>query len=73
MWFFAPGRLRDRVREWGGTGFDERFGAALRDFARWTGGWLTITRAQGPDAARAAYLAVAEGATTPDTAHILAL
>jgi hypothetical protein len=45
----------------------------LRDFAGWTRGWLTITRVRGPDAVRAAYLAVAEGAAAPDTGHILAL
>jgi hypothetical protein len=73
VWFFAPDHLRDRVRDWGGAGFDERFGKALRDFAGWTRTWLTITRADGPEAVRAAYLAVAEGAATPDTGHILAL
>ncbi|HEV7652333.1 MAG TPA: DUF2855 family protein [Actinophytocola sp.] len=72
-WFFAPDHLRDRIRQWGADGFDERFGAALRDFAGWTRTWLTITRAHGPDAVRSAYLAVAGGAAAPAEGHILAM
>jgi NADPH:quinone reductase-like Zn-dependent oxidoreductase len=73
VWFFAPDHLRDRVREWGAAGFDERFGAALRDFAEWTRTWLTITRTQGAAAVRSAYSRVAEGGATPAEGHILAL
>ncbi|MEO8091840.1 MAG: DUF2855 family protein [bacterium] len=71
--FFAPNRVDQRARDWGGEGLSSRVAEAWHPFCEWTGGWLKTRRAEGFDAVRSAYLEVLEGRVDPRTAHVLTL
>jgi hypothetical protein len=44
---------------------------AWGDYVAWCEGWLTVRRAAGPEAVRAAFLDVLAGRVAPHEAHIL--
>jgi hypothetical protein len=71
--FFAPERVVKRTSEWGRDGFEQRLADAWRPYAEWTGGWLEVIHASGPDALRSAYLDLLDGRIDPATAHVLSL
>ena len=45
--FFAPDRIRKRVREWGAGEFDRRYNEALQAYTRHSRGWLHIVEGCG--------------------------
>ena len=45
--FFAPDRIRKRVREWGAGEFDRRYNEALQAYIRHSRGWLHIVESCG--------------------------
>lgn len=71
VFFFAPDRIRKRREDWGAEGFASRHDAAWTAFAADTPRWLTIETHEGPEAARAAYLSVLAGESTPDRGVIV--
>ncbi len=46
---------------------------AFTRYAAWTEGWLTVRRAAGPEAARAAWLDVLGGRVAPNAAHVVSM
>ncbi len=71
--FFAPDRARERVADWGAAGLDARVAAAWQPFAAAAARWIKVEHHFGPDAVRAAYLAVLEGRAEPDRGLALSL
>jgi NADPH:quinone reductase-like Zn-dependent oxidoreductase len=71
--FFAPDRIRTRVKEWGQAGLDARFAESWRRLVAWSDGWLEITRGAGPEAVEAAYREVLDGKTAGSTGHSLTM
>lgn len=68
--FFAPDRIRMRIKDWGPAELDERFGAALRGFVA-ENPWLTLRHHTGPEALAALYAEVVAGRVSPDEGHIV--
>ncbi|TAJ69919.1 MAG: DUF2855 family protein [Phenylobacterium sp.] len=68
--FFAPDRIRQRMKDWGPAELDARFQAALKDFIAGNG-WLTLKRHTGPEALQALYGEVVAGKVKPDEGHIV--
>jgi hypothetical protein len=71
--FFAPTRITKRAKDWGRTGLERSVCEAWHPFCEWTEGWLQVTRGQGFDGLRDAYLDVLEGRADPKTAHVVSL
>ena len=71
--FFAPDRVRERVADWGAAGLDARVNAAWQPFAAAAARWIKVEHHSGPEAVRAAYLAVLDGRAAPDRGLVLSL
>ncbi|TVR21226.1 MAG: DUF2855 family protein [Ilumatobacter sp.] len=71
--FFAPDRIRQRVTDWGATGFAERVDGAWDQFVDSAAGWLEVVVHRGPEAVGAAYDDVVAGSVAPHQAYIIAL
>ncbi len=71
--FFAPDRVRERVTDWGAAGLDARVNTAWQPFAAAAARWIKVEHHSGPDAVRAAYLAVLEGRASPERGLVLSL
>ena len=71
QFFFAPDRIVKRMKDWGGSGLEQRVAEAWHPFCEWTAGWLEVERGEGFEAVRDAYLEVLEGGVAPDRAHVL--
>jgi hypothetical protein len=61
------------VADWGGTGFDERVGAAWDVFLASAGGWLDIVEARGADAVAVAFAEVLDGRVPAHQAYVISL
>lgn len=68
--FFAPDRIRQRMKDWGAAELDTRFQAALGAFIAGNP-WLTLKRHEGPQALQALYDQVVAGKVSPDEGHIV--
>ncbi len=71
--FFAPGQIVKRNDDWGPGEVMKRVGAAFKGFADFSDTWLEVERGSGPDATKAAYTEVVDGASKPSTGHVLSL
>lgn len=71
--FFAPDRVAKRGAEWGREGLEARLAEAWRPYVEWTDGWLEVTRSEGPESLREAYLDLLDGRVDPAGAHVLSL
>lgn len=73
--FFAPTVINDLLSRWGREEMDRKSDAALTAFvdAAVDGGWISVARAESPDAAQAAYRRIVEGKVPPSEAIILSL
>jgi hypothetical protein len=71
--FFAPDRLRARMRDWGPAEFNARLGASWRAFVPAAERWIDVVRGSGAAAVEAAYRAVLDGAASPDRGYVLSL
>ena len=71
--FFAPDRAAKRTSDWGGEGLRQRIADAWGPFVEWTGGWLEITHAEGPEALERAYREMLDGEIDPAKGHVLSL
>lgn len=63
--FFAPDRIVKRRQDWGPGGLETRYAAAWDVFIADTPRWLTLERAEGPEAIDKAYHRVLEGRSPP--------
>ena len=70
VFFFAPDRIRQLLKDWGPGELDARFQAALKDFIAGNG-WLTLKHHTGPDALQALYGEVVAGKVKPEEGHIV--
>lgn len=71
--FFAPTHIERRIKEWGGTGFQEKVGGAWHAFIPNARKWISVSHGFGPDAVAKVYDEVLAGKTPPDRAHVLSL
>jgi hypothetical protein len=71
--FFAPTQLEKRMHEWGGAGFQQRYGEAWQRFLAFSASAIRVVSARGPAAVERVYLAMLEGRARPDEGHILSL
>ena len=69
--FSAPDRIRDRARDWGWTTLEQRYQAALTDFAADAATWLDLRRHRGLAAAARIYREILTNATPPTAAHLI--
>jgi hypothetical protein len=70
VFFFAPDRIRQRMRDWGPDALDARFAAALTAFVA-ANPWLKLKHHNGPQALQAIYSEVVEGRASPDEGQIV--
>jgi Protein of unknown function (DUF2855) len=68
--FFAPDRIRQRMKDWGPEGLDQRFGAAMAAFVA-DSPWLKLRHHRGAEALRSIYGDVVAGRVSPEDGHIV--
>ena len=71
--FFAPGQIAKRSKDWGPAGFQEKVGLAWTRFADWSDGWLEVVRGRGREPLRETWLALLGGRARPHQGHVLSL
>ena len=71
--FFAPGQIVKRAKDWGPEGLQQRMGAAYAAFDRWSDGWLEVRRQRGPAAVAAVFQELLSGGSAPEVGHILSM
>jgi len=59
--FFAPGHIQKRMKEWGPAGFDQKTSAFMREAAAKTKEWLTFKKVDGLVEMAKIHQAVCEG------------
>ena len=69
----ANALLRERVRATGQDRLDADVARAWARYVTWSGSWLTVRRAGGPEAVRSAFLDVLGGRVAPNEAHVLSM
>lgn len=69
----ANALLRERVRATGQDRLDADIARAWARYVAWSRGWLTVLRADGPEAVRSAFLEVLGGRVAPNEAHVLSM
>jgi len=68
--FFAPDRIRQRMKDWGPEELGSRFAAVLDGFIA-ANPWMKLKHHTGPDALQALYADVVAGRMQPDEGHIV--
>ena len=68
--FFAPERLRQRSKDWGGEALNARVQAALEDFIA-ANGWLEVSTHAGPEALASLYQTILAGMARPQEGHMV--
>ena len=68
--FFAPDRIRQRMKDWGPEELGARFTAILDGFIA-ANPWMKLKHHEGPDALQALYTEVVAGRMQPDEGHIV--
>ncbi len=71
--FFAPGQIAKRLKDWGPGGLQERMGDALRSFLDTTPKWLKVERGYGRDEVERIYQETLAGKADPSIGHVLSL
>lgn len=70
VFFFAPDRIRQRMKDWGPVELEARFLEGLKGFIA-DNPWLRLKHHTGPQALQALYAEVVEGRVSPDEGHIV--
>lgn len=68
--FFAPDRVRQRSKDWGGAAFHDRIQTALEAFIA-ANGWLEVSTHAGPEALASIYQTVLAGTARPQEGHMV--
>jgi len=71
--FFAPGQIVKRSKDWGPAVLSERIAAAWTRFCNASDAWLHVVRSSGREAVERVYQDVLAGHTHPADGHILSL
>jgi hypothetical protein len=71
--FFAPTQIQKRTQEWGAEGFQQRHGAAWRQFLDFAAKHIRVVHGRGEAAVERVYLEMLEGRARPDEGHVLSL
>jgi len=71
--FFAPGHIQQRLKDWGPEGFAERSQQFLHASANWSRQWLKVKTLEGLDGLDAIYPAVCQGQVAADEGVIIQL
>ena len=70
VFFFAPDRIRQRMKDWGPAELDARFKAALEAFVA-ASPWLKLRHHAGAQALQALYADLIAGKVAPDEGHVV--
>jgi hypothetical protein len=71
--FFAPGQIVRRSKEWGAAELQRRIGEAWTAFREFSEGWLEVDRSQGGDALGRVYEATLAGEIPPNRGQVVSL
>lgn len=71
--FFAPTYLQERLKEWGGVGFQQRIGKAWQAFTQVGSDWLEMNEVAGLSALDDTYQAVLDGSADAKVGQIIVL
>jgi hypothetical protein len=71
--FFAPGQIQKRSKEWGPAGLQERLGASWTGFCAASDAWLRVKRGYGREAVERVYTATLDGKAQPADGHVISL
>jgi len=70
VFFFAPDRIRQRIKDWGAEALEARFAEALSAFVA-ANPWLKLKHHAGPEALQALYGDLVAGQVAPEEGHIV--
>ncbi len=71
--FFAPGHIQQRLKDWGPEGFAERSQLFLKDASDWIRQWLKVKTLAGLNGLNEVYPAVCQGQVAADEGVIIKL
>jgi hypothetical protein len=71
--FFAPDRIQQRAREWGGAELQNRIAAALKGFIAGVDRWMRGERGRGAADVERVYRMMLDGKVDPAVGHVLGL
>jgi len=71
--FFAPGQIAKRSKDWGPEGLQERIGASWTAFRDSTDAWLSVKRGYGRDAVETVYRETLDAKTSPAEGQVISL
>ena len=71
--FFAPGRMVKRAKDWGPAGLQQRVADSWEGFRASSDAWLKVVRGHGAEALERVYREMLEGRATPAEGHVLSL
>ena len=70
VFFFAPDRVRQRIKDWGSETFNARIQGALEGFIA-ASGWLRVSIHEGPEALGVVYQSVLSGQARPEEGNMV--
>lgn len=73
QFFFAPGHIQKRIKEWGAAGFDQKTATFMMETAAKTKQWLKFRKVEGLGELAAIHGAVCEGKIPADEGLIVEL
>jgi hypothetical protein len=71
--FFAPGQIAKRTKDWGPAGLQERLGESWVAFRDSSEAWLTVKRGYGRDAVERVFQETLDAKTPPAEGQIISL
>jgi hypothetical protein len=71
--FFAPGQIQKRAKDWGPAELQQRLGDAWTAFRDDSAAWLHVQRGYGRDAVERTYVDTLAGRTAPADGHVISL
>ena len=71
--FFAPGQIAKRSKDWGPAGLQERIGASWTDFRDSTDAWLSVKRGYGREAVETVFRETLDAKTSPAEGQVISL
>ena len=73
QFFFAPGQIAQRSKDWGRDGLEQRIIGAWTAYRDWVTGWLHFEQASGGNAVQATYLELLSGRVDPRVGHVCSM
>jgi len=69
--FFAPGHIQKRIKEWGAVGFEQKSQGFMRETAEKCRGWLQLREVEGLQGLADVYLDVCHGRVAADEGIVI--